>query len=93
MVDPLGGVRPPGFEGPKGAQDRRSPPPVPESGPSDRVELSSAARLAAQVQNLPDVRGDKVEDVREQIARGTYVNDDRLGQALDALIDDFLSGL
>jgi len=93
MVDAVGGVRPPGFEGPKGPQDRRSPPPVPEGTSPDKVELSSAAKLLSKVKDLPDVREDRVEEVREQVAGGTYVNDDRLAKALDALIEDFLAGL
>jgi negative regulator of flagellin synthesis FlgM len=93
MVDAVGGVRPPGFEGPKGPQDRRGPAPVPEGGSPDRVELSSAAKLLAKVQSLPDVREDRVEEIREQVAGGTYVTDDRLAKALDALVEDFLSGL
>jgi len=93
MVDPVSGLRPPGFDGPKGPRDRRGPSPAPEASGSDKVELSQAGRLLARVLAMPDIREDKVEEIRQQIARGTYVTEDRLGAALDSLVDDFLQGL
>jgi len=42
---------------------------------------------------MPDIREARVEEIRQQIVRGTYVTEDRLGQALDALVGDFLAGL
>ena len=93
MVEGIGGVRPPGFDGPKEARDQRAPAPPPETRGSDKVELSQAGKLLARVRAMPDIREAKVEEIRQQIVRGTYVTDDRLGQALNALVDDFLSGL
>jgi flagellar biosynthesis anti-sigma factor FlgM len=93
MVDAIGGIRPPGFEGPKDARDKRAPAPPPEAQGSDKVELSQAGRLLARVRAMPDIRDERVEEIREQIARGTYVTEDKLGQALDALVEDFLAGL
>ena len=92
MVDPIGGIRPPGFDGPKEARDRQ-PAPAPEVRGSDKVELSQAARLLARVRAMPDIRDARVEEIRQQIVRGTYVSEDKLGKALDALVDDFLHGL
>jgi hypothetical protein len=93
MVDAIGGIRPPGFDGPKDARDKRAPAPPPDVRGSDKVELSQAGRLLARVRAMPEVRGDVVEAIREQIARGSYVTEDRLGQALDNLVEDFLQGL
>ena len=93
MVDAIGGIRPPGFDGPKRTGDKRAPAPAPETSSSDKVELSQAGRLLARVKAMPDVREARVEEIRQQLVRGTYVTDDKLGQALDNLVDDFLSGL
>ncbi len=93
MVDAIGGIRPPGFEGPKDARDKRAPAPPPAATGSDKVELSQAARLLARVRAMPDIRDAKVEEIRQQIVQGTYVSEDRLGKALDNLVDDFLAGL
>jgi anti-sigma28 factor (negative regulator of flagellin synthesis) len=93
MVDSIGGIRPPNFEGPKETREKRSPAPLPEARGSDKVEFSQAGMLLARVRAMPDIRSDRVEDIRQQIARGTYVDDDKLGRALDALVEDFLEGL
>ena len=93
MVDAIGGIRPPGFEGPKESRDKRAPAPAPETRGPDKVELSQAGRLLARVRAMPDIRESKVEEVRQQIVRGTYVTEDKLGKALDALVEDFLVGL
>ncbi len=93
MVEGIGGVRPPGFDGPKETRDRRAPTPPPETRGSDKVELSHAGKLLARVRAMPDIRETKVEEIRQQIMHGTYVTEDRLGQALNSLVDDFLSGL
>jgi negative regulator of flagellin synthesis FlgM len=43
----------------------------------DRIELSGEARLAAKAGELPDVRVEKVERLRETIQEGTYAVDPR----------------
>ncbi len=93
MVDGIGGIRPPGFEGPKGARDRSGQAEASKAAKSDHVEISSAGLLLARLQAMPDIRKEKVEAIREQIMRGTYVTEDKVNQATDNLVDDFLSGL
>ncbi|MHC4916261.1 MAG: flagellar biosynthesis anti-sigma factor FlgM [Planctomycetota bacterium] len=93
MVDAIGGIRPPGFDGPKDSRDRPPPTPAPGVQGSDKVELSQAGRLLARVRAMPDIREDVVEEIRQQIVRGTYVTEDKLGKALDNLVEDFLTGL
>ena len=94
VLEGLSGVRPPGYEGPKGPRDRRTPPPEsPATSSSDRVQLSDSARLLARVLSMPDIREAKVEEVRDQILRGTYVTEGKLDAALDNLVNEFLEGL
>lgn len=61
---------------------------APRTRPSDRVEFSDAARLLSKIANLPDVRDDKVQEVRAQIDSGTYETDDKIDATVDALLDE-----
>ncbi len=58
------------------------------TGPTDTVEFSSEASLISQVHDLPDIRADRVAQIRAQIAAGTYETDDKLNTALDRLLDE-----
>ena len=54
----------------------------------DQVDISDAARLVEQVQQMPDIREDRVESVRQQIAAGTYETDAKLNAAVERLLDE-----
>ncbi len=54
----------------------------------DRVELSEQARLMALLRQLPDVRHDRIENIRTAIAEGSYVTDEKLSVSIDRLLDD-----
>ena len=62
------------------------------SPPADVVEISSIARLAAKIQELPDVRPELIERVKTEIASGTYETPDRLEIAIDRLMEDLFPG-
>jgi negative regulator of flagellin synthesis FlgM len=55
---------------------------------ADEVDISEAARHMEQVRQLPDIREDRVEAVRRQIAAGTYETSDKLSAAIDRLLDE-----
>jgi negative regulator of flagellin synthesis FlgM len=55
---------------------------------ADEVDISEAARQMEQVRQMPDVRGDRVEAVRRQIAEGSYETGDKLSVAIDRLLDE-----
>jgi len=93
MVEGISGIRPPGFDGPKGARDGGGPPQTPQAAKPDQVEISTAGLLLARLQAMPDIRKEKVEEIREQILRGTYVTEEKVNQATDSLVNDFLSGM
>ena len=57
---------------------------------ADRLELSQVNHLLGQLKTN-DVRTDKVNDIKSQIAAGTYETDDKLDGAADKLLDDVLS--
>lgn len=74
--------------------DRRPPVEVPVHGhaePVDTVDLSGRARLLDALRSQPDYRPDVVERVKAEIEQGTYLTDEKLDQALDALLNDFLA--
>ncbi len=55
---------------------------------ADEVDISEAARLVEQVQQMPEMRSDRIEAVRQQIAEGTYETRDKLNVALERLLDE-----
>lgn len=74
------------------AADRRAP--VEVQAPvraRDTVDLSEKARLLDALRSQPDYRPDVVERVKGEIAEGTYLTDEKLDKALDALIDDLMA--
>lgn len=60
------------------------------SQPADVVEISAAARLVSQINNIPDVRSDLVARVKQEIASGKYETDQKLDIAVDRLMEDLL---
>ncbi|MHC4910692.1 MAG: flagellar biosynthesis anti-sigma factor FlgM [Planctomycetota bacterium] len=52
------------------------------------MELSEHARLLDRLRQVPDVRTDRVAEIREQIESGRYETEERLTVAIDRLIDD-----
>jgi len=61
----------------------------PEAAPiADEVDISEAARLVEQVREMPDLREDRIEAVRRQIAAGTYETRDKLNVAIERLLDE-----
>ena len=55
---------------------------------SDSVSVSSEAQLLSSLKQVPDVRQDKVDDIKKAIKEGTYLTDEKLSAALDNLIQD-----
>jgi anti-sigma28 factor (negative regulator of flagellin synthesis) len=93
MVDGISGIRPPGFDGPKGARDRSGPAESSQAAKPDKVEISTAGLLLARLRAMPDIRSERVEEIRQQILRGTYVTEEKVNQATDNLVNDFLNGM
>jgi negative regulator of flagellin synthesis FlgM len=67
-----------------------SAPPAQAAGVSDVVEISTAAALAAKVQEIPDVRADLVSRVKQEIKAGTYETPEKIEIAVERLLDDLL---
>ena len=86
-VVPLERTAPPHARG-----DAESPPQIdrPPHRPADSVELSDHARFFDRLRRLPEARLDRVEQLRQAIADGTYETDGRLEKAIDRLLQDLL---
>lgn len=92
MIHNVNGVH--GAAGAQPVQPAGAIPPstnaVPPAGISDVVEISQVAKLAAMVQQIPDVRVDLVNRVKAEIAAGVYETSERLEIALDRLMDELM---
>ena len=58
------------------------------NAPVDELDISPEAELLAQAKDLPEIRADKVADIRAQIESGTYETDEKLDLALERLLDE-----
>jgi len=54
----------------------------------DIVEISTVARLAAQIHEIPEIRADLVARVKGQIEAGTYETRERLEITIDRLMQE-----
>ena len=59
--------------------------------PHDQVEISPLGQMLDGISRLPEIRHEKVEEIRRQIAGGIYETPAKLELALDRLMDE-LSG-
>lgn len=55
---------------------------------ADSVEFSEVAKYRALIANLPAIRTDLVNSVRQQIQAGTYETEEKLTKAIEALAAD-----
>jgi len=55
---------------------------------TDRVEFSQHAQLLEKVHQLPDLRQDKIDSIKNEIADNTYLTNDKLDIALNRMIDE-----
>ena len=56
--------------------------------PVDELEISSEASMVAQIYDVPDVRMDRVAEIREQIAQGVYETSEKLDVAVGRLLNE-----
>lgn len=87
------GIQPPAAPSPIGASSAVNAEnmKIAPAGISDVVEISTVAKLAAKIQELPEVRTELVERVKVEIAAGTYETPERLEITVDRLMDELFS--
>ncbi len=69
---------------------RISKPAAPASSApiQDELQLSDGAQFVQMAHEVPDIRQDRVNQIRAQIAEGTYETDEKLQIALGRLLDE-----
>jgi flagellar biosynthesis anti-sigma factor FlgM len=69
---------------------RSAPSVSPSSAASinDELSISDAAQQLEQIRQMPDIRQDRVDAIRSQIASGTYETADKMDIALSRLLDE-----
>ena len=58
------------------------------SGAQDELQISDAGRLIDLANQVPEIRQDRVNAIRAQIAAGTYETPDKLDVALSRFLDE-----
>ena len=74
-----------------GPHATRPAEPTATSGTSsigDRLDISDAGRIADQLAEIPEIRAERVQDLRAAIASGAYETDERLNTAVERLLDE-----
>ncbi len=86
---------PQAISGPHTARAAKSSSPVESSAIYDEVNISDSAhsvfdsaRLVEQAKQAPDIRQDRVNSIRAQIASGTYETSGKLDTAVSRLLDE-----
>lgn len=54
----------------------------------DELQISDAGLMMERIGNMPSVRQERVDQIRAQIANGTYETPEKLNVALDRLLDE-----
>ena len=68
----------------------RQPSAVAENSREDKVQISEMARFLSKIAAMPDIRTEKVEQIKQALADGTYDIDGKLPHALDAFIKEYV---
>ena len=91
----VNGVQPP--TAPKTIEPTGAVKPQPQvtetTNVSDTVEISTVAKLAAKIQQLPGVRTELVQRVKAEIEAGTYETPEQLEVTVDRLMDELFLDL
>jgi anti-sigma28 factor (negative regulator of flagellin synthesis) len=54
----------------------------------DQIDISPEAELVSRVGDLPEIRADRVAEIRAQIEAGIYETDEKMDVALGRLLDE-----
>ena len=54
----------------------------------DQLDISPEADLVSRAREVPDIRQDRVDEIRQQIASGAYESNEKLDIALSRLLDE-----
>lgn len=78
---------PHGVNAPHFTQRAQATPATEGTRGADRVEISPAAQAASQAADTGGIRTDLVNQIRSQIAAGTYESPEKMNAALQRMLD------
>jgi negative regulator of flagellin synthesis FlgM len=81
---------PHGINAPHSVHRGQSAAQAPASGAVDRIDISAAAEAAARAAEAGQVRQDLVNNIRAQIAAGTYDTPAKLDAAVERMLDELV---
>ncbi len=55
---------------------------------ADQIDISPEAEMVSKVNDLPEVRADRIAEIRQQIESGTYETEAKLDVAVGRLLDE-----
>ncbi len=55
---------------------------------ADQVDISPEAEMVSRVHEMPDVRADRIDAIRQEISAGTYDTDEKMDIALGRMFDE-----
>jgi negative regulator of flagellin synthesis FlgM len=76
------------INGPHATRPAEQTAPPDDLAGSDEVSISPEADLLSRVHNLPEIRQERVDQIRAEIANGTYETDEKLDIAISRLLDE-----
>lgn len=76
------------ISGPHGTRQAHSAAAPQSSSIGDRLDISEAGQIAGRLAELPEIRAERVAELRAAILNGTYETDAKLDVALDRLLDE-----
>ncbi len=71
----------------RGSPATREPAVSRPQAPRDELELSSAGKMLDQLSQNSDIRAERINQIKEAIANGTYDTDEKLEAALSRMFD------
>ena len=83
------GVSGPGGIGPKRVTGPKAPEAAaPAAAPRDRVEISNIGKFLDAIRQVPDVRADRVQELRKAIQSGKYETPEKMRTAIDRFLEE-----
>ncbi len=76
------------IQGPQRSEAVKPQAPVEHLQGGDRIDISPEAELISRIHDMPDVRADRVAQIKAEIASGLYESDGKLDVAVGRLLDE-----
>ena len=72
----------------RGPHRGASTPEAAPTQPQDEVQISGESDALSKIRDIPDIRHDRVAEIRQRIASGEYETPEKLDIALERLLDE-----